>query len=148
MEVRFITDSGATAGRLAAMSVLAFAAIIAPPTSAVAHADPKISDVDSQCWYHLTAPAAVTMTGGSHAVAAEISTTRCTGIAQSVRTTVCIARENENGVCRTKQGYQTSKTMTVGPPRGNVTATGRGCYRLRSDIELVCVPAGPVSTTL
>lgn len=73
--------------------------------------------------------------------------TRCSGLAQSVRTTACVARSGDGGFCTTENGYVPSTAFAPGVPHGNFTATGEGCYRVRSDLGLVCVPAGPISAT-
>lgn len=89
----------------------------------------------------------MTVPGGSQAVSAQIEMTRCEGLAQSVRTTACVARAGDSGFCTTKNGYVPSTAYAPGTPHGTYAATGEGCYRVRSDLGLVCVPAGPVTAT-
>jgi hypothetical protein len=113
------------------------------PTTAVAQPDPY---AESKCFYELSAPAPITLPGGGPAVAAEIEMTHCTGLAQSVRTTACVGPTGDNGHCTTKNGYVPSRAFTPGAANGSYTATGEGCYRLRSDMVLQCVPAGPVTS--
>ncbi len=124
---------------------LALAALIVLPAAAVAQPDQGDPYADSRCFYSLTAPAAATLPGGGPAVSAEIGMTQCTGLAQSVRTTACVARPGNNGSCSTENGYLNSTAYAPGSPSGSYTATGEGCYRLRSELALVCVPAGPFS---
>ncbi|GAA2571589.1 hypothetical protein GCM10010409_56270 [Mycolicibacterium diernhoferi] len=138
--MRLITLSG-MAGTLALSALVCF------PTAAAAQPEPDDRYANSECFYSLTAPAAVTLPGGGQAVSTEIGMTHCTGLAQSVRTTACVARPGDSGYCTTKNGYVNSAAHAPGAPSGSYTATGEGCYRLRSDLALVCVPAGPVSAT-
>ena len=135
--MRLITLSGVA-------GAFALSALVVLPTSPVAQADPT---ADSQCWYYLTAAAVIEMPGGGQAVSAEIGMTHCTGLAQSVRTTACVTRSGDSGFCTTKNGYVPSTAYAPGSLHGNFTATGEGCYRVRSDLGLVCVPAGPISAT-
>lgn len=115
----------------------------------VAQAEPAPPNLeDSQCEYTLTRPAIDTFPGGSQVVSATMAMAVCSGIAQSVRTTVCVERVGDTGTCSTAQGYQTSKAFAVGVPRGEFTTSGQGCYRLRSDLNLVCVSTGPLTASI
>jgi hypothetical protein len=135
---------GATAVRVLGASIITVAAVVPLPSYAVATpaADPQ------HCTYTLTAPRTTEIPGGATGVTATFAAKSCSGTAQPVFTTVCVATPDSPGQCVKNYGWAAAEVvLPTARISGTFTATGRGCFRT-VETEVACEPSGPIASSL
>jgi hypothetical protein len=100
------------------------------------------------CSFTLSAPQVTELPGGAKVATATYAASRCSGSAQPVFATVCVASPDGPSQCFKNYGWLVAQVY-VAPPSvsGQFTATGLGCWQVGS-AEFTCAPDGPVRATL
>jgi hypothetical protein len=100
------------------------------------------------CSFALSAPQVTELPGGAKVATATYAASRCSGSAQPVFATVCVASPDGPGQCFKNYGWLVAQVYVASPSvSGQFTATGLGCWQVGS-AEFTCVPDGPVRATL
>jgi hypothetical protein len=129
----------ASAILLACLGVL----IGSPGSSGTARAD------DLNCSFGISAPRLVEDPATGTKATATVRATGCTGPAQPMNATVCLASAGSQGRCAGAYGWGSAEVF-FDPPQSTATytASGVGCVRYGDPARTVCNPVGPVTATL
>jgi hypothetical protein len=138
--------------RLAVALVFGAAAMLAGAAPAAAHPGPirqaPPANEESSCSFTLSAPQVTELPGGAKVATATYAASSCSGNAQPVFSTVCVASPDGPSQCFKNYGWLVAQIYVASPSMsGEFTATGRGCWQAGST-EFACVPDGPVRATL
>jgi hypothetical protein len=83
---------------------------------------------DNSCSFALSAPQHTTLPGGATGITATAQATKCAGMAQPVKVTVCLSSPAGAAVCDTKYAWVTAKAFLGSTQPGEkFTVTGTGC---------------------
>jgi hypothetical protein len=103
---------------------------------------------EASCSFTLSAPRVTELPGGAKVATATYAASSCSGNAQPVFATVCVAAPDGISQCFKNYGWLAAQVYVSTPSvSGQFTATGTGCWQAGS-IEFTCTPDGPVRATL
>jgi hypothetical protein len=104
---------------------------------------------DLNCSFEISPPQLVQSPVSGTNATATVRAKGCSGPAQPMASTVCLASEGNQGRCVQAYGWNLAQVF-FDPPASTATytATGLGCVRHGDPAEAVCNPVGPVSATL
>jgi hypothetical protein len=115
---------------------------------AVAAASPAPDPESAQCYYIMSDPHVVTVSG-TQMVTATLSPAACSGTANPKSSQVCIATGDSVGQCVLAAGYATAQVyFTPYVPGVTYVAKGSGCAGLSTPAVVVCSSEGPKAATL
>jgi hypothetical protein len=102
----------------------------------------------ASCSFTLSAPRVTELPGGAKVATATYAASNCSGNAQPVFATVCVAAPDGISQCFKNYGWRAAQVYVSTPSvSGQFAATGIGCWQAGS-IEFTCTPDGPVRATL
>jgi hypothetical protein len=104
---------------------------------------------DLNCSFEISPPQLVQSPATGTNATATVRAKGCSGPAQPMASTVCLASDGNQGRCVEAYGWNQAQVF-FDPPQSTAryTATGLGCVRFGDPAKSVCNPVGPVSTTL
>jgi hypothetical protein len=101
----------------------------------------------ASCSFTLSAPQVTELPGGAKVATATYAASSCSGNAQPVFATVCVASPDGPSQCFKDYGWLVAQVYVASPSmRGEFTSTGLGCWQAGST-EFTCVPSGPARAT-
>jgi hypothetical protein len=104
---------------------------------------------DLNCSFEISPPQLVQTPASGTNATATVRAKGCSGLAQPMASTVCLASDGNQGRCVEAYGWDQAQVF-FDPPQSTAiyTATGLGCVRFGDPAKSVCNPVGPVSATL
>jgi hypothetical protein len=104
---------------------------------------------DLNCSFEISPPQLVQSPATGANATATVRAKGCSGPAQPMASTVCLAADGNQGRCAEAFGWNPAQVF-FDPPASTATytATGLGCVRYGDPSKTICNPVGPVRATL